>query len=122
MTRKHTGEAAIMSIFRSGTLATALAVTILIGHVTDKTTGQPLAGVQITATVQSSHHAVATTNRHGLFHLNLPPGRYTLHLTSADVPPQEHQVVVKGKRQSVTLQACSTTLDYSCGQGGPGGA
>lgn len=110
-----------MSIFRFGTLAAALAVTILIGHVTDKTTGQPLAGVQITAAVHSSH-AVATTNQHGLFHLNLPPGRYTLHLSSADVPPQQHQVVVKGKRQSVTLQACSTTLDYSCGQGGPGGA
>lgn len=121
MTRKHTGEAPDMSIFRFGTLAAALAVTILIGQVTDKTTGQPLVGVQIMATVHSTH-AVATTNKHGLFHLNLPPGKYTLHLSSADVPPQQHELVVKGKQQSVTLRACSTTLDYSCGQGGPGGA
>lgn len=121
MTRKHTGEAALMSIFRFGTLAAALAVTILVGQVTDKTTGQPLIGVQITGSAHSAHF-LAKTNRHGMFHLNLPPGRYTLHLSSADVPPQQREVLVKGKRQSVTLEACSTTLDYSCGQGGPGGA
>lgn len=121
MTRKDGAEASGMSIFRFGTLAATLAVTILIGQVTDKTTGQPLVGVQITGTLHSSHFA-ATTNEHGLFHLNLPPGRYTLHLSSSDVPPQQHDIVVKGKHQSVTLQACSSTLDYSCGQGGPGGA
>lgn len=111
-----------MSIFRLGSLAAAVALTILIGQVTDKTTGQPLVGVQITGTAHGGSRFAATTNEHGLFHMNLPAGRYRFHLSSSDVPPQQRDVVVKGKRQSVTLQACSTTLDYSCGSGGPGGA
>lgn len=110
-----------MPIFRLGSLAAAVALTILIGQVTDKTTGQPLVGVQITGSTHAGRFA-ATTNQHGFFHVNLPPGHYRFHLSSSDVPPQQHDVVIKGRRQSLTLQACSTTLDYSCGAGGPGGA
>jgi hypothetical protein len=100
-------------------LAAAAALTLLTGHITDKTTGQPLAGVRIIASGHAGRYA-ATTNAHGLFHLALPGGRYRLNFSSRDVPPQQQDVTIAGKRQSITLQACSTTLDYACGAG-PGG-
>lgn len=110
-----------MFVSRIAPLAAAAALTLLIGHVTDKTTGQPLAGVHVTANGHAGRYS-ATTNTRGLFHLALPGGHYRLRFSSADVPPQQQDVTVSGKRQSITLQACSTTLDYSCGSGGPGGA
>lgn len=110
-----------MAIFRLGSLLTALLFTLLIGHILDTTTGQPLVGVAVDATVHG-HTISAKTDKHGFFHLQLPRGRYDLNLSSADVPPQDHTVVVSGKsKQKLVVHACSTTLDYSCG-GGPGGA
>lgn len=100
------------------TACTALAFTLLLGQITDKTTGQPLHGVRVD--VQSrgiSLHAV--TDAGGRFRLpGVRPGSVTLHYASNDVPPQSVSVEVRGKQQSVSITACSTTLDYSCGGGG----
>jgi carboxypeptidase family protein len=97
----------------------ALAFTLLLGQITDKTTGQPLRGVAVIA--QSSHalplHAV--TDAHGRFRLpGVRPGAVTLHYSSDDVPPQSLIVHVRGTKQSISITACSTTLDYSCRSGG----
>lgn len=106
------------------TCALLAAIAVLTGTVSDKTTGQPLTGVTIT-TQHAGHTFTARTNAAGRFALrNMPDGTYTLHLSSKDVPDQSIQVRVKGSTTHVHLRACSTTLDYSCGQGGgngPGG-
>jgi hypothetical protein len=96
----------------------ALAFTLLIGQITDRTTGQPLRNVDVT--LQSGHRMLhAATGRDGRFTLSgVTPGTHTLRYSSADVPPQSIIVRVHGARQSVTIAACSTTLDYSCESGG----
>ena len=101
-----------MSASRS--LPLLAAVAMLSGHVTDKTTGQPLTGVHVDA--KGPQHASATTNGDGAYRLpKLRPGRYTLTLSSADVPPQTFTVTVHGTAQTFDVVACSTTLDYACG-------
>lgn len=105
---------------RAGSLS-ALAATwvlaVLVGHVTDLTTGQPLANVTIVVGSQQT-----TTDQHGAYRLSgLKPGQYTLSARSKDVPPQHRGVVVKQSTQTVLdLVLCSTTLDYSCAGAGPG--
>ncbi len=93
----------------AGVIAFSLAV--LVGAVTDRTTGQPLAGVRV-----SFHNAHATTGSDGTYRLaNVSAGSGILKLESDDVPPQSFSVVVKSSgttRKDVT--ACSTTLDYNC--------
>ena len=95
----------------------ALVFAVLVGRVTDATTGQPLPNVTIAI---GSHHT--TTDAHGAYRLNgVSPGRYTLSASSDDVPPQHRGVVVKqGAQTTVNLVLCSTTLDYGCGGAGPG--
>jgi hypothetical protein len=97
--------------------AAAFALALLVGHVTDATTGQPLENVTIA--VGSEH---ATTDKHGAYRLTgLKPGEYTLSASSKDVPPQHRGVVVKPNGQTtLDLVLCSTTLDYSCAAAGPG--
>jgi protocatechuate 3,4-dioxygenase beta subunit len=97
--------------------ATTLILALLVGHVTDATTGQPLANVTIA--IGSQH---TTTNKHGAYRLTgLKPGRYTLSASSNDVPPQQRSAVVKDSAQTtLDLVLCSTTLDYSCAGAGPG--
>lgn len=101
----------------------ALALTLLVGHITDRTTGQPLAGVRVT--LRAAHKTLAaTTDRHGTFRLpDVPAGARTLQYSSDDVPPQSARVHVGGRKQSIAITACSTTLDYSCAgvEGGGGG-
>lgn len=99
------------------TRAAALALAVLVGHVTDATTGQPLPNVTIAI---GSHHT--TTDAHGAYKLTgLTPGSYTLSASSDDVPPQKRSAVVKSSAQTVLdLVLCSTTLDYGCGGTGPG--
>lgn len=96
----------------------ALALAVLVGHVTDATTGQPLPNVTIAV---GTHRA--TTDAHGAYRMTgLTPGSYTLSATSDDVPLQHRSVVVKSSAQTTAdLVLCSTTLDYGCGGGsGPG--
>lgn len=96
----------------------ALTYTLLLGRITDRTTGQPLRGVRIA--VQSGAAMLHTvTDAHGRFRLaDVRPGTVTLRYTSDDVPPQTLTVRVRGPRQHLIIAACSTTLDYSCDGGG----
>ncbi|MGH8164004.1 MAG: carboxypeptidase regulatory-like domain-containing protein [Rhodanobacteraceae bacterium] len=95
-------------------VAAALAIALLLGRVTDKTTGQPLSGVTVRAT-GARGSASAVTDRSGHFRMSrLAPGRYTLTLSSKDVPPQSVRAAVSGAAQSIGVKACSTTLDYEC--------
>jgi Carboxypeptidase regulatory-like domain len=96
----------------------ALALAVLVGHVTDATTGQPLVNVKIT--VGSLH---ATTDARGAYRFpHVAPGHYTLSASSADVPLQHRSVTVTGQSAPTRLDLvlCSTTLDYSCAGAGPG--
>ena len=98
----------------------ALAFTLLLGQITDRTTGQPLVGVHIDLS-QGRTTLRATTGTDGRFRLaGVRPGRHVLHYSSDDVPPQQATVSVRGTRTSLRITACSTTLDYSCGGGGGG--
>jgi protocatechuate 3,4-dioxygenase beta subunit len=99
------------------TVTAALVLSVLVGHVTDATTGQPLANVTIAI---GSHRT--TTDQRGAYRLpGLTPGYYTLSASSKDVPPQHRSVSVKQQTtQRLDLVLCSTTLDYSCAGAGPG--
>jgi hypothetical protein len=98
-------------------LAATWILAVLVGHVTDLTTGQPLANVSIAIGSQRT-----ITDKRGAYRLDgLTPGHYTLSASSKDVPPQHRSVVVKHGTQTVLdLVLCSTTLDYSCAGAGPG--
>lgn len=96
----------------------AFAVAVLVGRVTDRTTGQPLPNVTVTV---GSHRA--TTDAQGKYRLSgLSPGHYTVTAMSEDVPLQHRSVEVKKNdpQTIVNLVLCSTTLDYGCGGAGPG--
>lgn len=98
--------------------AAAFALAVLVGHVTDATTGQPLANVTIG--IGSQH---TSTDKRGAYRLSgLKPGQYTLSARSMDVPPQRRSVIIKQNTAQTTLDLvlCSTTLDYNCAGAGPG--
>jgi hypothetical protein len=87
------------------------AFAVLIGTLTDHTTGQPLPGV-----IVELGKVRATTHADGTFRLNgVKPGHATLSVSSADVPPQTFPVSVGATTSHVALRVCSTTLDYNCG-------
>ncbi len=90
--------------------AFAAFAVVLSGHVLDRTTGQPLAGVQVRA-----GRAHAVTDRAGRYALRgLRAGAVAITLESDDVPAQ-HLTVRIGTGATVRdLRACSTTLDYDC--------
>lgn len=97
----------------------ALLFTLLLGQITDKTTGQPLHGVQV---VLSGGHmrTKVLSDAQGHFRIaNVHPGGYLLTLSSDDVLPTHRTLRVHGKEMTLQIPVCSTTLDYSCG--GPGG-
>ena len=104
---------------RTISTAVALAAAILTGHVTDRTTGQPIAGVRVDA--RGPMHAHATTDERGAYTLRgLRSGTYTLTLSSDDVPPVRDRVRVTSGTTKENVVVCSTTLDYSCAPGGDG--
>ena len=105
-------------VLRHAASSTALALAVLTGHVTDRTTGQPLSGVHIT--LSGAMGASTVTNADGVYRVrNLKPGHYTATLFSSDVPPQRFDVTVQpgDKLRTADFVACSTTLDYSCAAG-----
>jgi hypothetical protein len=93
----------------------ALVLTVLTGHIVDRTTSQPLTDVDISAQGAATV-APARTDAAGHYALRgLTPGHYTITVSSDDVPPQHFDVVVRsGKSQQFNITACSTTLDYTC--------
>ncbi|HEX4013207.1 MAG TPA: carboxypeptidase regulatory-like domain-containing protein [Candidatus Cybelea sp.] len=97
--------------------ACAIALTVVTGHITDATTGQPLTNV----TISVGSHRTAT-DAHGNYRFSgVAPGRYTLSASSKDVPPQRRAIVVTSAAQTkIDLTLCSTTLDYNCNGAGPG--
>ncbi len=107
----------------AGAVLSAHAVAVFSGHVLDKTTGQPLAGVHVA--LGAAH---ATTDKAGRFALNrVRPGTTTITLESDDVPLQRITVTIGAPATARDLRACSTTLDYNCGApsapaGGTGGS
>ncbi len=97
----------------------AFAAAVLVGHVTDRTTGQPIGGVHIA--LSGPTHARATTTSNGAYVVRaLRPGTYTMTLSSDDVPPQRVHVKVSASKTTRNVVVCSTTLDYSCAPGGDG--
>ncbi len=95
-----------------------LAVALLSGRVSDRTTGQPLPGVRVSAA-----GATALTDGAGRYRLRLPhAGSVTLTLQSADVPVERMPLRLKAGANVRDVRACSTTLDYGCGAVPAGGA
>ncbi len=87
-----------------------LAAALLAGHVVDRTTGQGLANVRVTAGGAST-----VTDRAGAYALHgVKAGALTITLESDDVPRQTFPVTVRGSKTHLDVRACSTTLDYEC--------
>jgi protocatechuate 3,4-dioxygenase beta subunit len=106
-------------MFRSPSCLAALVFALLVGQITDQTTGQPLRGVRVDLR-QGGAMLHAVTDANGQFRLTgVRTGVHTLHYGSDDVPPRTISVPVRNAKQEVHITACSTTLDYSCA--GPGG-
>jgi outer membrane usher protein FimD/PapC len=100
----------------------ALVLVVLSGHITDKTTGQPLVGVHVS--VSGPSRATASTGSNGQYVLrNLRPGTYSVTISSNDVPREQRSVTIGTKNTTQDFTVCSTTLDYSCagGSGEPPG-
>jgi hypothetical protein len=96
-------------------LLLAAATLVLSGHVLDRTTGQPLAGVSVHAGA-----AKATTDGSGHYTLRgLRAGKATIVLESDDVPPQNFAVTLRAPKTQRDFTACSTTLDYTCAPQAP---
>jgi protocatechuate 3,4-dioxygenase beta subunit len=97
----------------------ALCFVLLVGQITDKTTGQPLAGVRVEV-ARGSSVVRTVTGSDGRFQLRgVRPGPQALRYSSDDVPPGTVKIIVRAKNEPLHITACSTTLDYSCA--GPGG-
>lgn len=95
--------------------ALGLALAVVTGHVTDRTTGQPLAGVRVA--LNGATTASATTKGDGSYRIrDVKPGHYVVTLSSDDVPPQRFDITIAPSVKPGThdFVACSTTLDYSC--------
>ncbi len=98
-----------------GAACALLAAALLAGHVVDRTTGQGLANVRVTAGGAST-----VTDRAGAYALHgVKAGALTITLESDDVPRQTFPVNVRGAKTHLDVRACSTTLDYECGGAAP---
>jgi hypothetical protein len=100
--------------------AAAFVLAVFAAQITDKTTGQRMPGLTVTADGPS--HASGKTDRAGLIRFRgLKPGSYTIRISSSDVTPQSVHVTVKaGNSAVVPIKVCSMTLDYQCAAPGGG--
>jgi hypothetical protein len=90
---------------------TVLVLAVVIGRITDRTTGQPLPGVTV-----SLNGVRTTSGADGTYRLTgVKPGHGVLSISSHDVPVQHFAVTVGTATSRQDLRACSVTLDYSCG-------
>ena len=84
---------------------------VLIGTISDRTTGQPLPDVKVSL---GAAHTVSRAD--GSYRLTgVKPGHGMLTVTSDDVPPQRIPVTIGTPSSRADLRVCSTTLDYNCG-------
>ncbi|MGH7708874.1 MAG: carboxypeptidase-like regulatory domain-containing protein [Vulcanimicrobiaceae bacterium] len=104
-------------------LLSTIAFAVVFGSIADRTTGQPLTGVHVTATGANHRTIRAVSNAAGHYVLRgVAPGAYSVTVSSDDVPPQRFSVNVgKAPKQRFDMTACSTTLDYGCGGPAPSG-
>ena len=90
---------------------TTVAFAIVVGTVTDRTTGQPMPNVTVAVGAVR-----ATSKPDGTYRLaGVKPGRATITASSNDAPPQQFPVTVGNATTHLDLHVCSVTLDYNCG-------
>ncbi len=91
----------------------ALALAMLVGRVTDRTTGQSLAGLNVTTIGPT--HAVARTGADGRYMFrHLRPGKYTLVIRGKGVPTVRTRISLAGRTTTKNVVVCNVALDYSC--------
>jgi hypothetical protein len=92
-------------------LVALLMLAVLVGTVTDRTTGQPMPNV--TVAVGAVH---ATSRPDGTYRLSgVKTGKATVTASSNDAPPQRFPVTIGSATTHLDLVLCSVTLDYNCG-------
>jgi hypothetical protein len=93
-------------------LVASLSFAVLVGTISDRTTGQPLPGVLVA--VGATH---STSRADGSYRLSgLKPGRATLTVSSNEgVPPQQFSVTVGNATSRADVRVCDIALDYNCG-------
>lgn len=88
----------------------AAALAIVAGQISDRTTGQPLTGVNVQI---DGKHAITDDRGHYAVK-GVRPGVRAMTIGSKDVPAQHFHVTVKEPSTRFDTEACSTTLDYNC--------
>jgi hypothetical protein len=97
-------------------IAVLVALAILTGQITDRTTGQPLSGVNVQ--VDNKHAVTDGSGRYAV--KGVASGARWVTIGSKDVPSERFRVTIKAPSTRFDMRACSTTLDYSCS--GPAGS
>ncbi len=92
-------------------LVAVLMLAVIVGTVSDRTTGQPMP--YVTLAVGAVHTTSAPDGTYRL--AGVKPGHATLTASSNDAPPQPFSIVVGKATTHVDLHICSVTLDYNCG-------
>ncbi len=91
----------------------AIAFVVLVGRITDRTTGQSLA--RLTVTLTGPSHASARTGPDGRYRLlRLRPGIYRLTIRGKGVPTVRTSIRLEGRRVTKNFVVCNIALDYSC--------
>jgi len=91
----------------------ALAFTLLVGRITDQTTGQPLEGLRVSA-VGPTHSSVRTDADGRYVLRNLHPGHYTIVVRGKGVPTVRASITVSDRTLKKNFVVCNVALDYSC--------
>ncbi|MDH2910914.1 MAG: hypothetical protein HKL92_00120 [Candidatus Eremiobacteraeota bacterium] len=91
----------------------ALAFALLVGRITDQTTGQPLEGLRVSA-VGPTHSSVRTDADGRYVLRNLHPGRYTIVVRGKGVPTVRAGITVSDRTLKKNFVVCNVALDYSC--------
>ena len=90
-----------------------LALAVLVGRITDRTTGQPLAGLEITA--DGPIRARARTDADGRYIFrSLRPGHYLIDVHGKGVPTVAKHIVLHDGKVTENITVCNVALDYSC--------
>lgn len=91
----------------------ALALAVLVGRITDRTTGQSLSGLRVT-TIGPTRAAARTDSDGRYVFRNLRPGKYTLVIRGKGVPTVRARIALTGRKTTKNLAVCNVALDYSC--------